>query len=299
MNNIVKLDIAPLLNEVNDVVEKRVNMLLVDYSEKYNLYEETYNLIMNVANKSSKKEKVEEKVVVKEENAVIKEEKAVIKEEKALVKEEKALVKEEKIAIKEEKNAENNNFNLSEIISCIKGTIQDEIKPVYKEIRDLHSRHEIQDNKITSLQGTLLEFNKKNEDNILDLKDELFKMKLELNSLKIKNLPEIRKENITLVINEESVDEEEEEEEEEEEDELEEETKEEELIIDKEEQIEEKKEQKEEEQQDEEEELFEIEIDDITYYTNNEENGVIYEVTKDEEVGKKVGYLKDGEPYFN
>ena len=292
MNNIVKLDIAPLLNEVNDVVEKRVNMLLVDYSEKYNLYEETYNLIMNVANKSSKKEKVEEKVVVKEENAVIKEEKAVIKEEKALV-------KEEKIAIKEEKNAENNNFNLSEIISCIKGTIQDEIKPVYKEIRDLHSRHEIQDNKITSLQGTLLEFNKKNEDNILDLKDELFKMKLELNSLKIKNLPEIRKENITLVINEESVDEEEEEEEEEEEDELEEETKEEELIIDKEEQIEEKKEQKEEEQQDEEEELFEIEIDDITYYTNNEENGVIYEVTKDEEVGKKVGYLKDGEPYFN
>ena len=50
---------------------------------------------------------------------------------------------------------------------------------------------------------------------------------------------------------------------------------------------------------DEEEELFEIEIDDITYYTNNEENGIIYEVTKDEEVGKEVGYLKDGEPYFH
>ena len=47
----------------------------------------------------------------------------------------------------------------------------------------------------------------------------------------------------------------------------------------------------------EEEEVFEIEIDDITYYTNNEENGIIYEADKDS-VGKQVGYLKDGEPIF-
>jgi len=51
-------------------------------------------------------------------------------------------------------------------------------------------------------------------------------------------------------------------------------------------------------EEEEEEEYFEIEIDDITYYTNDEENGIIYEVTKEEDVGKKVGYLKDGEPYF-
>ena len=298
--DIKNLDISPLLNEVNEVVEKRVNMLLVDYSEKYNLYEETYNLIMNVANKnkSSKKEKVivedkenlHEKVLVKDEKHVVK--CKVVKEKENL---------QEKVIVKEEKVVEN-NFNLSEIISCIKGTIQDEIKPVYKEIRDLHSMHEIQDNKITTLQGTLLEFNKKNKDNILDLKDELFKMKLELNSIKNKNLNEKCKENITLVINEEELEEELEEEieedlEEELEEEIEEELEEENekvIIIDK-----QKENEPKEEEDEEEEELFEIEIDDITYYTNNEENGIIYEVTKDEEVGKKVGYLKDGEPYFN
>ena len=48
----------------------------------------------------------------------------------------------------------------------------------------------------------------------------------------------------------------------------------------------------------EEEEYFEIEIDDITYYTNDEENGFLYAVSEDEDVGDKVGYIKDGEPFF-
>ena len=51
----------------------------------------------------------------------------------------------------------------------------------------------------------------------------------------------------------------------------------------------------EEEEVEEEEEVFEIEIDDITYY----ENGILYEVDKDGEVGKKVGIIKDGEPIFS
>ena len=51
-------------------------------------------------------------------------------------------------------------------------------------------------------------------------------------------------------------------------------------------------------EEEEEEELFEIEIDDVTYCTNNEENGFIYELTSDGEVGNKVGYLKEGEPFF-
>jgi hypothetical protein len=51
-------------------------------------------------------------------------------------------------------------------------------------------------------------------------------------------------------------------------------------------------------EENEDEELFEIEIDDITYCTNNEENGFIYELTEDGEVGEKVGYLKDSEPFF-
>ena len=48
----------------------------------------------------------------------------------------------------------------------------------------------------------------------------------------------------------------------------------------------------------EEEEVFEIEIDDVSYFATNEENGPIYEVDKDGDPGNKVGYLKDGEPIF-
>ena len=51
--------------------------------------------------------------------------------------------------------------------------------------------------------------------------------------------------------------------------------------------------------EEEEEEVFEIEIDDVTYYATSEENGILYEVDKDGEVGKKVGIIKDGEPIFS
>ena len=47
-----------------------------------------------------------------------------------------------------------------------------------------------------------------------------------------------------------------------------------------------------------EEEIFEIDIDDKTYCTNNDENGFIWELTEDGEQGNKVGYFKEGEPFF-
>jgi hypothetical protein len=53
------------------------------------------------------------------------------------------------------------------------------------------------------------------------------------------------------------------------------------------------------ESDEEDEEFIEIEIDDITYCTNDEENGIIYELYKDGNVGKKVGVLKDGDAYFD
>jgi hypothetical protein len=49
----------------------------------------------------------------------------------------------------------------------------------------------------------------------------------------------------------------------------------------------------------EEEELFEIEIDGVTYCTENEENGFIYVLDEDGNVGETTGYLKNGEPFFN
>jgi hypothetical protein len=48
----------------------------------------------------------------------------------------------------------------------------------------------------------------------------------------------------------------------------------------------------------EDEELFEIEIDDQTYCTNNEVNGFIYILDKDGDVGEKIGYFKDSDPIF-
>jgi hypothetical protein len=60
----------------------------------------------------------------------------------------------------------------------------------------------------------------------------------------------------------------------------------------------EKQETEKDEEPEEDEELFEIEIDDVTYCTNNDENGFIYELTEEGDVGAKVGYLKDSEPFF-
>jgi len=56
--------------------------------------------------------------------------------------------------------------------------------------------------------------------------------------------------------------------------------------------------EEEEEEEEEEDEVFEIEIDDITYYATSEENGPLYEVDEYGEPGKQVGSLKDGEPTF-
>jgi hypothetical protein len=50
--------------------------------------------------------------------------------------------------------------------------------------------------------------------------------------------------------------------------------------------------------EDEDAELFEIEIDDKTYCTNDDQNGFIWEMNDEGEQGDKVGYLKDGEAFF-
>jgi cobalamin biosynthesis protein CobT len=93
----------------------------------------------------------------------------------------------------------------------------------------------------------------------------------------------------------------EEDEEKEQEEHVEEEDEEEDVVVKQEEQdvVEEKEQEvEEEEEEEEEEELYEIEIDNISYCTNNEENGFIYEMTKDGDVGKKVGYFKDSDCIF-
>ena len=104
------------------------------------------------------------------------------------------------------------------------------------------------------------------------------------------------------IVEEEIVEEEEQEElveDEEEQEELVEEEEQEELVEEEEQEELEESVEKQEEQVEEEEEVFEIEIDDITYYATDENNGVLYESTKDGDIGKKVGIIKDGEPIFD
>jgi len=41
-----------------------------------------------------------------------------------------------------------------------------------------------------------------------------------------------------------------------------------------------------------------IEIEAVNYYTNDDSNGDIYKILEDEDIGEKVGYFKNGEPYL-
>ena len=46
-------------------------------------------------------------------------------------------------------------------------------------------------------------------------------------------------------------------------------------------------------------ELIEIDIDDVTYYAENEDNGPIYEIDSNGDPGNQIGHIKDGEPFFS
>ena len=50
--------------------------------------------------------------------------------------------------------------------------------------------------------------------------------------------------------------------------------------------------------EEEEEEVFEIEIDGKSYYTTDEDNGEIYAIIEDEDIGEQVGKLENGEAIF-
>ena len=52
------------------------------------------------------------------------------------------------------------------------------------------------------------------------------------------------------------------------------------------------------EEHEEDEELEIVTIDDVDYCTNDVENGFIWELSEDGEQGNKIGYLKEGEPFF-
>ena len=332
-NNKFNIDI--LMNDVNNVIQNGVNNLLSDFITNYKLYEETHNCIMNlpsVKREIAKNNEVNEtyndlpdlisissddshnlkndysnyvKTSLEDESEDSDQESddtllCMKKVANQLLKE-----KEDTIALyqKEEK------FYKEIIENCYK-----EIEDLKNELKNCIKSHLVcdltDDLEITQEKENIMlhieekseqedEEDEEEEDEEEDEEEEEEDKEEEVNSVK----SEKEEEEVTTVKSEEdeeevnSVKSEKEEEEvttvkseEDEKDEVE---------TEKSDSDEESQEALEEKEEEEEEELIEIEIDDITYCTNNEDNGLIYELDKDGNVGETVGYLKDGEPFFN
>ena len=270
----------PILSEINSVLQKGLKLLLNDYFDRYNLLETTHSQIMKLPS------------VVRELN---------------------------KVSI----NENDTNENDSNLFVTIEGLTQNIVK---SQLQPLESRLDQMEQNI----NTIMPFLQTILSQIQELRKEPISKTTENIKLEIEEKEDVEEEDVEQDVEEEEEEEQEQDEEEEEEEEQEQDEEEETDVeqddteedeTDGKEEVEEvsKEEQEEEEQEvevdeedsdeveteasveeeeEEEEELFEIEIDDVTYCTNNEENGFIYELTEDAEVGAKVGYLKEGEPFF-
>jgi hypothetical protein len=218
------------------------------------------------------------------------------------------------------------SINMDDIANMTKNLIKGEICSIEEKLENMEKKYE----SLTPLLENILRKIDLINDDVTSLKNNKVNVQSEKNlligapSIVINSINEnikfeIKEEEKEVVAEEESEEEEEEESEEEEEEEEEEDEEEEVVeevkeVVKEEDEIEteaseseEEEEEAEEEEEEvvveekaeeEEEELFELEIDDITYCTNDEENGFIYELTEDGDVGEKVGYFKESEPFF-
>jgi len=259
MNN---FDTQPLLNEINRLVKNSVQEIVKDFMTRHALLEETQDKLVNLP------------------------------------------------SVKQYYNTFSDGK-----MKTVKIEPESEKHETVKE--DISGKISSLDDKINNMWKIYGDYFVKMSNQLDDLKNEINALRNEQNSIK-PTFIKVEKENITLEILDDAVneckniDKLEELMEEEVEDEVEEEVEdevEEEVEDEVEEEVEEEVasvetetkeiEETEQEEEDDEEELFEIEIDDVTYCTNNEDNGFIYEIDKDGNVGKKVGYLKEGDAYFD
>jgi hypothetical protein len=264
MNN-SNFNTQTLLSEINTIINNGVQDIVKDYMKRYALLEETHNVLVNLP------------------------------------------------IVKQYYNSENSvnnttSININKTISntnCDKVSVKIE-KDLYVTKSEYMQFMKNMDEKMNLLLKQMSEL--KNEIDIL-------KFNVDKEIISVNECLDVEKENIKLEIvdikqendledglNECKL----EEKEIEDADEIEEEEEEEEVVEEEEEETEEAasvetetKKEETEEIEEEEEELIEIEIDDVTYCTNNEDNGTIYELDSEGNVGKKVGYLKDGEAYFD
>ena len=260
MNN--NFDTQTLLKEINVIINNGVQDIVKNYMKRYELLEQTHDTLVNLP-------------IVKQYYISDNSDKSDTSSSLSFVP-----IKVEKIEKNEEyvTRSENKQFM---------NTIDEKINTLLQQNNDLFNKLLSQLSDLKSEIHVLKQDKKKIE--CVDVEKE--NIKLEFVDIK-------QEKDLEIAVNESKTEEDEEEivevcEEEEEEEQEPEEEEEEVASVE----TETKAEQQEEEEDDE--ELIEIEIDDVTYCTNDEENGSIYELDKDGNVGKKVGYLKDGDAYFD
>ena len=225
-NKYTNFNTEPLLNKINDLLKKEVDILLSDFMDRHNLLEQTHTQIMNLP------------------------------------------------SVKYELNRDNKYVSCS-VNSCCDDKIR---STVFENIHDMTVK--IVKNEVKTFEDKLATIEEK-INSLYALINRVIETREVINlccDVKIKEEPTsecAERENITLeIIDPNSIDEASEEDSSSESED-------------------------EDEDEDEDEELFEIEIDGINYCTNNEDNGLIYLMTADGDVGEKVGYLKQGEPFFD
>ena len=290
-------DIKPLMNNIEKVIEYEINKLLSNHIERYNLLEKTHQMIMklpsvvlelgklednedniNFNNDTFSTNKVHENLSLRLDDLERKYDNIVPILSKLV----------EKISFynNEIKNFKKHNVNEDTINNIEKSSVvktsENENIEIYFEEKNISEEEK------PVVKTEIIE--KPDEDEDEDEEEE----EVEEEDEEVEEVEEVQKEKVEEVQKEKVEDEEEEEEDEE----VDEEEEDEEVDEEVEEDTSSIETETKEEDEDEEEEIFEIEIDDVTYCTNNDENGFIWELTEDGEQGEKIGYFKDSEPFF-
>jgi hypothetical protein len=279
-NNTITLNTEPLLNDLNKMLKVGINDLLIDVVNRYEMLEETHNAIMNLPSIKNSFKSASLLEVDNFDNF-----------------------------IEDDNNTNINNMTIPNDI------FENDTNNDNYTISDFEPLKIIMEKKI---QDEMIKIQASNNEMFNKLIIQIENLKNEINHLKInaskidklenenENENENEKENIKLEIVE-IVEEVEEGEEGEEGEEVEE--------GEEGEEVEEGEEGEEgdvksvetetkndsdgeEVEEEDEEELFEIEINNKTYCTDDEVNGFIFELDKDGNVGKKVGYLKKCNAFF-
>jgi len=260
--NLESFNTQPLMTEIEGVIARGVKTILKDFMIRYELLEKTHNTIMNLPSVRNELNKSTDT---------------------------------EKIVTGDESDKGMNSIN-----DTTRDYVREEMGGIEKKLDSILNKIHLLDQEVKALKQVSQNENKCVE-KIVIKPSIVSACENENIQVEIKEHEEEEEETDDKGLEEEEEEEEEEQEEDEQEEEEqaeEEQAEEEQEEEEQEEEEQAEEEEEEEEEQAEEEEVTEIEIDDVTYYTNDEENGFIYESTEDNEVGDKVGYLKDGEPFF-